>query len=64
MIKYFCDRCGEEIGDFNMSQIFTVTVEPPEIRSWEADAITGTYILCYDCLKELNKCLERKAKKL
>lgn len=64
MIKYFCDRCGKEIGDFNMSEIFTVTVEPPKVRSWADDAETGAYILCYDCIKELNKFIERKAKKL
>ena len=60
MIKYFCDKCGEEIDKF---KIFTVTVEPPEVRSWDYAEI-GTYSLCYECVKELNKCLERKAKKL
>ncbi len=64
MIKYFCDRCGKEIGDSNMSEVFTVTVEPPELRTWMCNALTGTYILCYDCVKELHKCIERKAKKL
>lgn len=61
MIKYFCDRCGDEIGNFNR---FTVTVEPPEARMLVNLAKTETYILCYDCVKELNKWIERRAKKL
>lgn len=64
MIKYFCDRCGEELCDYNMNEIFTVTVKPPEVRAWADDAETETYILCYDCVRELNKFIERKAKKL
>lgn len=47
MIKYFCDKCGKEIGDFNMNEIFTVKVEPPEVRSWRDEGETGTYILCH-----------------
>ena len=59
MIKYFCDKCGKELNNFNdsnrfASDAFTVRVEPPEIRRWTADAETGTYILCYDCAKALN----------
>ena len=61
MIRYFCDRCGEEIGKF---KTFAVTVEPPEVRTWEDNAVIGSYILCYDCTKGLNEWLERKAKKL
>ena len=64
MIKYFCDRCGEELCDYNMNEIFRVTIDPPMFRSWMDDATTGTYILCYDCVREVNKCIERKAKKL
>ena len=65
MIKYFCDRCGDEIGDYNLNEIFTVTIDsPPMTGSWAKEAKTGTYILCYDCVIELNKCIERKAKKL
>ena len=58
MIKYFCDRCEKDID--SLSELFEVTVEPPELRKWTDDAETGTYILCYDCVRELNKCLERK----
>ena len=60
MIKYFCDKCGKEIGDSNVSEVFTVTVEPPELRTWMCNALTGTYILCYDCAKELNKWINKK----
>ena len=59
MIKYFCDKCGKEIGDFNMNDVFTVKVEPPEVRSWRDEADTGTYILCYNCVRKLNKWLNK-----
>lgn len=65
MIKYFCDRCGDEIGDYNMNEIFEVTVKSQAaIRLWNDDVKTGAYMLCYDCVRELNKFLEKKAKKL
>ena len=60
MIKYFCDRCGKEIGDSNMSEVFAVAIEPPEVRRWMDDAVTGTYILCYDCVKKFNKWINEK----
>lgn len=56
MIKYFCDKCGKEIGDdVTTAKVFTVTVEPPEVRAWKDEAETGTYILCYDCVRKFNK---------
>lgn len=59
MIKYFCDKCGKEIGNYNMNEVFTVTVEPPEVRAWRDEAESGTYILCYACTKELNKWIHK-----
>lgn len=59
MIKYFCDKCGKEIGNFNMTEIFTIKVEPPEVRAWTDEAETGTYILCYNCIKDLNKWINK-----
>ena len=58
MIRYFCDKCGKELDSFNgtiSSDTFKVTIEPPEIRRWADDAETGTYILCYDCVRKFNK---------
>lgn len=58
MIKYFCDKCGKELDSFNntmSSDRFTVTINPPEIRKWADDAETGTYILCYYCVRKFNK---------
>lgn len=59
MIRYFCDKCGKELDRSNTeyftSDTFKVTIEPPEIRRWADDAETGTYILCYDCVRKLNK---------
>ena len=60
MIKYFCDKCGREIGDFNMNEIFTVKVEPPEVRSWQDDTETGTYILCYQCVRKFNDWVKKE----
>ena len=59
MIRYFCDKCGKELDSNNteyfMSDTFKVTIEPPEVRRWADDAETGTYILCYDCIRKFNK---------
>lgn len=58
MIRYFCDKCGKELDSFNgtiSSDTFKVTIEPPEVRRWADDAETGTYILCYDCVRAFNK---------
>ena len=63
MIKYFCDRCDKEIGDSRLCKMFQVTVESPVMGSL-IDVKTGTYILCYDCVRELNKFIERKANRL
>ncbi len=60
MIKYFCDKCGKELEHFDnefTSDLFKVTVDPPDIRKWADDAETGTYILCYNCVRKFNKWL-------
>jgi len=59
MIKYFCDKCGTELGNFNMMGMFAVNIEPPEARSWADEAEAGTYILCYDCVRKLNKWINK-----
>lgn len=62
MIKYFCDKCGKELDNFNnefTSDIFKVVVDPPDIRRWTDNAETGTYIMCYDCVREFNKWIGR-----
>lgn len=60
MIKYFCDKCGKELEHFDnefSSDLFKVTVDPPDIRKWADDAETGIYILCYECVRKFNKWL-------
>ena len=60
MIKYFCDKCGKELENFDdefSSDLFKVIVDPPDIRKWADDAETGTYILCYECVRKFNKWL-------
>ena len=59
MIRYFCDKCGKEIGDFNMNEVFTVTVESPEVCKWSDEAGAGTYILCNNCVQKLNKWINK-----
>ena len=62
MIKYFCDKCGKELPLFNnefTADMFKVTVDPPDIRKWSDEAETGTYILCYDCVRKLNKWINK-----
>ena len=60
MIKYFCDKCGKELPLFNnefTSDMFKITVEPPEVRRYVDNAETGSYILCYGCVRKFNKWL-------
>ena len=57
MIKYFCDKCNKQLVNYD---IFTVNVVPPEVRQWEGNAYTGTYILCEDCIKEFHKWLKKR----
>ena len=56
MIKYFCDMCEKQLEEWD---IFRVEVTPPEIRRWEDDAYTGSYILCRNCLKVLQNQIRR-----
>lgn len=46
MIKYFCDKCGDELENYD---IFTFEITPPEIRCLDDVARTGTAILCRKC---------------
>lgn len=50
MVKFFCDKCERELEEI---EIFTITVTPPEVRSWSDNERTGTGILCRDCLERL-----------
>ena len=50
MIKFICDKCGKEANAFNANNMFTITIEAPEVRKWTDDAETRSFILCYDCV--------------
>ena len=66
MIKYFCDKCGKELEHFDnefTSDLFKITVDPPNIRKWADDAEIGTYILCYNCVRKFNKWLHESDSK-
>ena len=65
MIKYFCDKCGKELPLFNdafTSDMYTVKIEPPEVRRLVDKAETGTYNLCYGCVLKFNKWLHESDK--
>ena len=49
MIKYFCDKCDRELERFD---IFVLSVTPPEVRTWDDNALTGECILCRECLEK------------
>ena len=49
MIKYFCDKCDRELESCD---IFVLSVTPPEVRSWNDNALTGECILCRECLEK------------
>lgn len=52
MVKYFCDKCGKELEEY---EVFTITIFPPEIRSWADNARTGDCIFCTKCVEEFQK---------
>ena len=52
MIKYFCDKCGKELENYD---IFTVEIIPPEIRQWDDNTYTDNpFILCRNCTKSFH----------
>ena len=58
MIKYFCDKCGKQLENYD---IFTVEITPPEIRQWEDNAYTADpFILCRNCMKSFHVWIAKK----
>ena len=62
MIKYFCDKCGKEIGEF---EAYTILVEAPEIKSWADQYIYERrgYQVCSDCMAKVADFIEPKTTK-
>lgn len=62
MIKYFCDKCGKEIGEF---EAYTVLVEAPEIKSWADQYMYERrgYQVCRDCMAKVTDFIEPKPRK-
>ena len=54
MIKIYCDRCGEEIGEHHN---YTIRVQAPEIRAWGDDYVYDIkdYQICRNCMKEVDE---------
>jgi len=58
MVKYYCDRCGK---GRRKVELFTVTIEPPEVRSYNSSLAIyydGDLHFCDDCMKKINDCIE------
>lgn len=58
MVKYFCDRCGKERGQY---ELFTVTITPPKIWSYSdpmAEYYEGGLHLCSNCMEKINECID------
>lgn len=62
MIKYFCDKCGKEIGEF---EAYTILVEAPEIKSWADQYMYERrgYQVCRDCMAKIADFIEPKPRK-
>ena len=62
MIKYFCDKCGKEVGAF---EAYTVLVEAPEIKSWADQYMYERrgYQVCRDCMAKVADFIEPKTTK-
>ena len=59
MIKFFCDKCGEELDRVYM---YTGSICHPEIEEWDGAFITdpATFELCNACAKKLERFLQEK----
>ena len=63
MIKYFCDKCGKEVGALFgecSADIFKVHIEPSEVRTLIDEEEAKDYIFCYACMKNLNRWVNQK----
>ena len=62
MIKYFCDKCGKEVGEF---EAYTVSVKAPEIKSWADQYMYEQrgYQVCRDCMAKVAEFIEPKLRK-
>jgi len=51
MIRYYCDRCGEEIDGLHM---FVIEIRPPVIRTMSDEAYAKGYQICRDCIEDVD----------
>lgn len=53
MIKTYCDKCGNEVGEYSA---YTLRVQCPEINDWDDPYlyIAKNYHLCRYCMKEVD----------
>ena len=63
MIKYFCDKCGKEVGEF---EAYTILVEAPEIKSWTDQYMYERrgYQVCRDCMAKIADFIEPQTERL
>ena len=54
MVKYFCDKCGKELEEY---EVFVTTIYPPELTASNSEARAGDCILCAGCVDEFQKWL-------
>lgn len=52
MIKYFCDRCGKEVGK-------TIQIKVPKEKLNSGDFSTTSVQVCDDCKKEFDKIIDK-----
>ena len=57
MIKYYCDRCGEEMDGLLM---FVIDVQPPTLRASSDKIYPNNYQLCRGCLNDVDKFIATK----
>lgn len=60
MIRYICDRCGEEIEPYSA---FIIHIQPPEIKFWGEDFDDSSRHICRDCIRAVVDTMEGKDEK-
>ena len=57
MIKYYCDRCGEETDKLHM---FVIEIDTPDIVTFNDAGYLGSYQICRECIEDVEKFIRAK----
>lgn len=60
MIRYFCDKCGKEIGQYSGMKVkWEMGTAQLAFKAWDGDD-EGDYDLCDECSSEFKRWIDAK----